>query len=142
MQTHFSTAIVISAPAERVWTVMSDVERWHEWTPTVTSIKRLDEGPLAVGKRASIRQPKLFPATWKVIAFDPGRSFTWTTTGPGVLVTAHHGVEALPDGTTRATLSIAYSGLLASLLAWLTLGINDRYLGLEAAGLKRRSEEG
>ena len=142
MQTQFSTSIVIAAPLERVWSVISDVERWPEWTPTVTRIKRLDDGPLAIGTRASIRQPKLFPAAWKVIALDPGRSFTWTTSGPGVLVTAHHGVDGLPDGTTRATLSIAYSGLLASLVAWLTLGINDRYLGLEAAGLKRRSEEG
>ena len=141
MQTQFSTSIVIAASAARVWNVMSDVEHWHEWTPTVTSIKRLDDGPLAVGKRVRIRQPKLFPAMWTVIALDPGRSFTWTTSGPGVIVTAHHGVETLADGTVRATLSIAYSGLLASLVSWLTLGINDRYLGLEAAGLKRRSEE-
>ena len=142
MQTQFSTSIVIAAPPERVWSVMSDVERWPEGTPTVRNVKRLDDGPLGVGRRARIRQPKLFPAVWTVIALDPGRGFTWTTSGPGVLVTAHHGVETLSDGTTRATLSIAYSGRLASLVAWLTLGINDRYLGLEAAGLKRRSEEG
>jgi hypothetical protein len=83
----------------------------------------------------------LLPAVWTVIALDPGRGFTWTTSAPGVLVTAHHGVDRLADGTSRATLSIAYSGLLASLVAWLTLGINDRYLGLEAAGLKHRSEQ-
>jgi hypothetical protein len=47
-------------------------------------------------------------------------------------------IAAAPD-RARA-LSIAYAGSLGPVVAWLTLGINDRYLGLEAAGLKRRSE--
>lgn len=141
MRTSFSTTIEIDAPAERVWAIMSDVERWHEWTPTVTSIKRLDDGPLAMGARARIRQPKLLPAWWKVMAFDPGSRFVWTTKAPGVLVTADHRVDAIAAGRSRATLSIAYSGPFGPLVAWLTLGINDRYLGLEAAGLKRRAEQ-
>jgi uncharacterized protein YndB with AHSA1/START domain len=28
----FSTQIDINASPERVWAVMSDVERWHVWT--------------------------------------------------------------------------------------------------------------
>jgi uncharacterized membrane protein len=139
MRTSFSVSIDIAASPDRVWSIMSDVERWPEWTPSVTSVKRLDDGPLAVGRRASIRQPKLLPATWQVIALEPGRSFTWTTRAPGVLVTANHGVVPIAGGA-RATLAIAYTGPLGPLLAWLTRGINDRYLGLEAAGLKRRSE--
>jgi len=42
---------------------------------------------------------------------------------------------------SRATLSIRFDGLLAPLVAWLTHRLNNRYLGLEGAGLKRRSEE-
>ena len=136
--TDFSIAIEIPAPTDRVWAVMSDVERWPEWTPTVTSIERLDQGPLVVGSRARIRQPRLPPATWRVTELVPGRSFTWVTHSPGVLVIAHHGVESAGDGT-RAVLSLRFSGLLGPLVARMTRGLNERYLGMEANGLKARS---
>jgi uncharacterized protein YndB with AHSA1/START domain len=51
----FEISVDIAAPPSRVWSVMSDIERWHEWTSTVTSITRLNDGPLRVGARARIR---------------------------------------------------------------------------------------
>jgi len=47
----FSITTDIAAPAERVWQLMRDTDRWHEWTPSVTSVKRLGGGPFAVGSR-------------------------------------------------------------------------------------------
>jgi uncharacterized protein YndB with AHSA1/START domain len=136
---HFTIEVEIHAPPQRVWHVMQDVERWPEWTPSVTSIERLDEGPLAAGSRARIRQAKLLPATWRVTAIEEGKGFTWVTRGPGVTVTGHHVVEPIPHGS-RATLSLRFSGALGPLVGWLTRGINERYLAMEAAGLKRRCE--
>jgi uncharacterized membrane protein len=138
--TSFSTSVTILAPAERAWSVMSDIERWHEWTPTIRSIRRRDAGPLRVGSRAIIRQPRLPPALWTVTDLQPGRSFTWVSRAPGIRVTAHHQVEA-GDGESRAALSLAFTGPLGPLFGWLTRRINERYLALEAAGLKRRSEQ-
>jgi uncharacterized protein YndB with AHSA1/START domain len=136
--TDFSITVEIAAPPERVWAVMSDVERWSEWTPTVKRIQRLDGGPLAVGSRARIEQPRLPAAIWEVTELQEGRSFTWVTRSPGVRVIAKHGVDPVGQGT-RATLSVGFSGPLGWLVARLTSGLNNRYLALEAQGLRERS---
>jgi len=136
---HFSTAIDIPAAPERVWQVMSDVERWHEWTPSVRSITRLDTGPLRPGSRVVIRQPRFPPAWWKVVTLEPGRRFIWISTAPGMRVIASHGVEATATGS-RATLSLELQGLLGGVFGRLTRDITNRYLALEASGLKARSE--
>ena len=119
---------------------MSDIERWHEWTASVRSVRRFDTGPLRLGSRAVIRQPKLPPAMWKVTTIEPGRSFAWISGGPTMWVHAHHSVEPIPGGA-RAMLGLHFQGPLARLLGRMTAGINDRYLAMEAAGLKKRSEE-
>jgi hypothetical protein len=136
----YRITVDIEAPPEVVWPVMRDGERWHEWTASVTSVRRLDKGPLRIGSRALIRQPRFPPAVWKVTALEPGHSFTWRSGLPLMWVYGHHSVERHAKGT-RATLRLTYEGVLARLMARWTRGITNRYLGLEAAGLKRRSEE-
>jgi uncharacterized membrane protein len=64
----FRLTVEIEAPPDRVWAVMREIERWPEWTPTLTSIRRLDGGPLAVGSLVLIRRPSLPPAKWQVTA--------------------------------------------------------------------------
>ena len=138
--TIFSSSIEISVPPDRVWPVLVDVERWPEWTPTMTSVRRVDTGPLAVGSRARIRQPKLPQAEWQVTELVPGRSFTWISGGIGVRVVGLHTVESTTGGS-RATVSIQFTGPLGPLFARLTRGLNERYLALEAKGLKERAEK-
>jgi uncharacterized protein YndB with AHSA1/START domain len=138
--THFRIAVEIQASPERVWAVLRDVERWPEWTPTVTSIQRVDRAPLAVGSRARVYQAKLPPAEWQVTELEEGRSLAWVTRSPGVRVTARHSVEA-SEGGSRVTLSLHFSGVLGLLVARLTRGLNERYLSLEARGLRERSED-
>lgn len=134
----FTVTIAIAAPPERIRAIMTEVERWPEWTPSIRRVVPLQAGPPAVGSRYRVHQPGLPPAFWQVSALDAG-GFTWVSRAPGVTVTAHHRVEPAPGGG-RATLTIIYAGLFGPLLAWLTRGVNRRYLDLEAAGLKRRSE--
>ena len=131
----------IDAAPERVWDVMTDVARWPEWTETVTSATRLDEGPLRLGSRARLEQPKLPPTEYVVTELSPGRSFTWVATSPGVRTTARHEVEGLPAGGTRVRLGVEQAGPLGKVMGRLFFtGLTDRYLAAEAAGLKARSE--
>ncbi|HVY93959.1 MAG TPA: SRPBCC family protein [Bryobacteraceae bacterium] len=139
--THFETTIEIQAPPDRIWAAMRDIERWSEWTPSVIDIRLLDHGPIAVGTRAMVRQPKLLPAIWTITNFEEGRSFTWITRGPGLRVTARHSIERAANHS-RVMLSLDFSGLLGSVFARLTRDLNARYLDLEARGLKEYAESG
>jgi carbon monoxide dehydrogenase subunit G len=77
----FTTSIEIAATPARVWDVLSDVERWHDWTPSIERITPLDDAPLGVGSKVRIEQPKLRPATWKITSWEPGRGFSWESAG-------------------------------------------------------------
>jgi len=92
-----------------------------------------------VGSRALIRQPKFPPAFWKVVSIEPPTSFTWISPGPGFRAVGLHRVEPTSTGS-RATLSIELQGMLGGLFGRMTKGITERYLALEAQGLKARSE--
>ncbi|MET8762878.1 SRPBCC family protein [Lentzea sp. NPDC004782] len=131
--------VVIAAPPERVWAVIIDVERWPERFPTVDSAERLDDGPLAVGSRTRLRQPRLSPAVWTVTELTDGSSFTWESRSPGVTVVAAHDVEPHPDGS-RLTLGLTMSGFLSG-PAWLmTRSLTRRYVETEAASVKAAAE--
>lgn len=138
---NFSIQFDVAASPERVWEVMSDCERWAEWTPSVTSVELLDK-PMRLGSRALIRQPQIPPGKFRVTALDPGRSFTWATGVPGILFAhARHSIEPVPSGA-RVTLALRFDGLLGGVMGRRMAELNCRYITMEAAGLKRRSEEG
>jgi len=139
IQTTFSTSVEMAAPPPVVWSVMADVERWPEWTPSVKRIVLLKSGPLAVGSRLRIHQPRLPPAFWKVIEAVPDSHFISVSRAPGVRVVASHVAVKTSTGS-RVTLSLRYEGLFGPLLAWLTRGINASYLTMEANGLRARCE--
>ncbi len=135
----FTKSIRINAPQERVWAVMCDVTRWHEWTASISRIEICDGAPLRIGSEVVIKQPRFPPATWNVTSMIPGKSFTWESGGPGVLVSAQH--EIVADGDAcKVTLRLQFTGLLSGMFAGLTAGINEQYLAMEAKGLQRRCE--
>lgn len=137
---HTEVIIDINAKPECVWDVLTDVERWPEWTSSVNSVQKLTEGPLAKGSRTRIFQPKVPPAVWTVTEIDPGRFFEWETSSPAINSVARHRVEATSTGS-RVTLSVEQTGLFAVLIGFWLKRISLKYVRMEAEGLKKRSEE-
>ena len=135
------TSIEVTAPPDRVWDVLVDVERWPEWTASVTSVRLLDAGPLAVGSRVEISQPRIPTATYTVTVLEPGSAFTWQQRQPGSTVSAHHECAPLPDGGTRVELRVVMRGALGAVVGRLYRKLTERYLATEAAGLKARAED-
>jgi uncharacterized protein YndB with AHSA1/START domain len=136
----FSTTVHIDAPPDDVWRILADVSTWPRWTSSMRSVEPISDGPLAVGKRVRVHQPRLAPMTWTVTELDPQRSFVWEGRTPGIRVVAGHVLNAEHDGTTTVDLSIHQDGTLAPLVERLTKHVTARYLRTEAEGLRRASE--
>lgn len=133
-----SATTVSTAPADHLWSVMSQVRDWPEWLPTVTAVTPLDPNrPDEVGARYAVEQPGLPRATWAITAIDPGRSFTWESAEPGIRSVGTHTLTPGVDGTTTITLSIAWSGILAPLLRLALTAKTRDYVTQEAAALDR-----
>jgi uncharacterized protein YndB with AHSA1/START domain len=135
----FETKVEIAAPPDRVWGVLADVDRWPDMSPSITRVERIDGAPLKAGARVRIKQPRMAAMTWRVTAFEPGRSFEWEAVNPGILTIGTHELRETTSGT-EVTLGIKHSGFLAPLIGRLTAGRTRRYVGMEAAGLKHLSE--
>jgi len=136
----FETTVDVDAPAEVLWSVVKDVESWPKLTESMTFVERLDGGPLREGMRVKVNQPKLPPATWKVTELVENERFVWRARGPGFTTIASH--EVIPDGDkSRLRLSVEQSGLLGGVVGRMGKDLTDRYIAMEAAGIKRRAEE-
>ncbi|MFI7429511.1 SRPBCC family protein [Micromonospora sp. NPDC049836] len=138
----FAETVEINADLDQVWAVQIDVERWPEWTPSVRDARRLEPGPFTLGSTARLAQPRLRPAVWRVTEIDPPHAFVWESDSPGVRSRGEHRLAPLPDGRIRAELVMVQTGPLAGLVGLLAGRTIRRFLQQEAAGLKRRCEQG
>lgn len=131
--------VTIAAPAERVWAVIADLERWPERIPTIDAVERLDTGPLAVGTRVRLQQPRLPAAVWTVTEWAEGSSFTWESSSPGITITAAHVVQARGD-RSRLTLTLTVAGPLSGIGWLLSRSVTTRYVETEAVSIKMAAE--
>ncbi|MGI8417093.1 MAG: SRPBCC family protein, partial [Nakamurella sp.] len=128
------TRVSTTASLAQVWRVLIDIDSWPHWTKSVTSVERLDGGPLRIGSRARLVQPKMRPLTWEVTELTQASGFTWETHNLGVTTTAFH--RLIADGTgTSIELGVQHTGALAWLIRLLSKP-TEGYPALEVAGLK------
>jgi uncharacterized membrane protein len=134
------TATDTSADLDSAWSALVDVTTWPRWTPSIRSVRRLDDGPLRVGSRARIDQPSLPAVVWEVTELRDREAFSWSTRAPGLRSLGRHILSTNADGTTRITLELVQTGLFAGIFGALKGRRTREYLVLEAAGLKAASE--
>ncbi|QUR66762.1 SRPBCC family protein [Mycobacterium spongiae] len=133
--------VTIDAPPTLVWEVFTDVERWPEWTASVTRLVALDGAGIAVGRRFRIKQPKMPPLIWEVTDLVPEGSWTWAQRSPGGTTLAHHTLTPMADGRTLVRQELHQRGPVGAVIGRLMRRTTRRYLDMEAQGLKDRSEQ-
>ena len=137
----YEYTVDIASTPDAVWRVLADIERWPDWTPTMTTVEALDPLPLHVGLRARVKQPGLRPSVLTVTAIDEGQRFLWVAKQAGLTFTADHVVTATPRGS-RVRLLAEFSGLLAPVIGAVYGKKTRSYVATEAESLKARAEAG
>ena len=139
---HHETSIEIAASPELIWSTLSDVERWPDWTRSVSDVERLDAGDFGAGSRARVKQPGMPRLVWEVTEYVPGKVFSWASKVPGVTTTGGHRLVVDQGDRVTVTLTLDQEGFLAPVVWRLTGSRSRRYVQMEADGLKRRCESG
>ena len=138
----FQKSIEINAAQERVWEVLSDLGAWPQRIETVDLVELLTPLPLGVGSRLRLKQPKLPEGTWDVTVWEAPSYFEYRQKSGGVNVVAGHRVDPIDGGRSRLTLTLEMRGPLVPIVGRFYKGLTDRYMTLEAEGLKRAAESG
>jgi uncharacterized membrane protein len=136
----FETTIEIAASRDTVWSTLVDVERWPEWTESVTSIDLLTDRPPGLGSKLRIKQPRLHALVWEMTELVPGEVFTWRSSTLGITSVGTHRITASTGDRVTVTLALHQTGFLAPLVGLLTARVTRRYIDMEARGLKARAE--
>lgn len=74
---HLTTQIEINAPAERVWNILTQFDKYPDWNPMIRSLSgTVEEGQII---KVLLQQPGGSTMTFKpeVVSFKPGREFAW-----------------------------------------------------------------
>lgn len=143
MTTEITSELVIEAGVDEVWALTTDIERWPELTPTMTSVERLDEGPLRVGSSARVVQPRQRPTVWTVTRIEAPHVFEWQARVGTVTMTGVHHLRADgPDGgACRNTLRVDLTGFGHGLVARLLGRTMRTAIDTENQGFKRAAEQ-
>src|SRR5579859_3498786 len=116
---NFELSIAISAPRETVWSILTDVERWPEWTASMRNVRYIDTDRLTLGSHVRIKQPSMPALVWEVTELVPQESFTWITRSGGIITLGSHQLTPGQAGSVTVRLGLQQCGPLAWLVALL-----------------------
>jgi len=132
--------VVIKASPTAIWEVLTDVERWPTWTPTVLSVEPVTRDGFKVGAKYRVTQPKIKPAIYEVTERVPHEAFTWVQKATGATLIAEHRLTAFDGSGTEVELAFATKGLLGALAGSMNAKLIAEYVKTEAKSLKQHCE--
>ena len=121
----------IDAPADKVWTMVSDVTRMGEWSPETESAAWVGgaTGPQAGAKFRGINRngTKQWKTVATVVDTEPGRRFSFRiTVGPLKIAEWRYAFEPTPTGCRVTETWVDERGRLMPVLGKLVSGVADR----------------
>lgn len=90
-----TTARTIAAPPEAAWRVLTDLDAWPQWGPTVQRAELAVPGPLRVGSRGKVWTPVGVALPFEITEFDDGHAWAWKIAG---VPATRHAVESHSGG--------------------------------------------
>ncbi|BBI99881.1 hypothetical protein FGKAn22_15740 [Ferrigenium kumadai] len=138
------TQIEIAAPAERVWSLLTDFASYSRWNPFIRSI----EGPLEVGRSLTvfIQPPGASGMRFRptVLTVEPNRELRWKGRFllPGLFDGEHYfRLERRPEGGLTFHQGETFSGILVPLFARALDGATRQGFIAMNEALKREAEK-
>lgn len=132
--------IVIDAPPEEVWSVLTDWDRLKEWSPTLQALR----GEIRDGGAVSAEYVFMGSVATPdhTLLYEEGSMFGWSDPMlPGVKDRHIYRVEALPDGRTRfVQTDEVRGGVLSFLFGWIVIREMRKTYPLFNQALKERVE--
>ncbi len=76
----WSVSMVIEAPADRAWALLTDPTTWHRWGPSVLA-GETDGDRFEAGTTGRVKVPPGLWLPFEVTAFEPGAYWAWKVAG-------------------------------------------------------------
>jgi len=111
------TEIVIDAPKEQVWEVLTDTKKYPNWNPFIISVKgEMREGSQITNVMVNDKKETVFSPI--ITIYKENETLEWLGSGLGGMFKGRHyfKLEEVDNGKTKMLHGETFSGLLSGLI--------------------------
>ncbi len=129
--------ILVSAPLEQVWSILTKIDQWPKWQPDVSSARLA--GELAVGTQFHWKANGLSISS-RIAELEPMQRISWTGKSLGMQA-IHIWTLAEQNNSTQVTTEESISGWLARTLKVFDTDFLEKSLSGSLERLKNEAEQ-
>ena len=85
----------MAASPAAAWRVLTDLDAWPRWGPSVQRAELVEPGPLRLGSRGKVWTPIGVSLPFEITEFDDGQAWAWKVAG---VPATRHAVAPVPGG--------------------------------------------